>query len=103
MKKYAVMLALVLTGTIVLVQPSVAEATGARVSVTKPSAVREGAVVAVRGRVKGPVKSVRIQKRVNGKWVTARDSSMVWVASSVLQSCSPNSLNVTAASSWRIR
>ena len=40
---------------------------------------------------------------LSGNCVTARDSSIVCVASSVLQSWSPNSLNVTAASSWRIR
>ena len=71
MKKYAVMLALVLAGTLVLVEPSAAQAS-TRVTFTKPTAVRDGAVISVRGRVKGPVKSVRIQKRVGGKWVTAR-------------------------------
>ena len=35
--------------------------------------------------------------------MTARDSIIDWVASSVFPSCSPYSLNVTAASSWRSR
>ena len=41
--------------------------------------------------------------RSSGNSVTARDSSIVCVASRVLPSCSEYSLNVTAASSWRSR
>jgi beta-glucanase (GH16 family) len=69
--KYAVALLLAVTGAFVLAQPAGAESS-ARSYVGTPSVHREGGTVVVRGRVSGHARSVKIQKRVAGHWVTAR-------------------------------
>lgn len=73
--KYAVALVLAVTGTFVLAQPSVAQSSG-RAVVATPLAHRDGSEVVVRGRASANVRSVRIQKRLGGIWVTARRATV---------------------------
>ena len=67
--KYAVALLLAVTGAFTLAQPASAQTTAV---VATPVAYRDGGEVVVKGRASRNVRSVRIQKRIAGIWVTAR-------------------------------
>jgi len=64
--------------------------TNQRTVVATPSAYRDGAEVVVRGRVSKNVKYVKVQKRINGRWVVARTASVRYGAYGVRVPASPD-------------
>src|SRR5690242_6590383 len=74
MKKLVTMVILVL-GTMVLAVPA-AEADAPRVTLTASAAHRPGQAVVISGKVKGAVRSVRIEQRKAGRWVLMRKAAV---------------------------